>query len=464
MLAVLTPDEMAAVDAAAPEPVEVLIRRAAGAVAHHAVDLMGGTYGRRVVVIAGKGNNGNDGRVAAELLARRGVRTRVVPADAPGDVGLCDLVIDAAYGTGFRGTYEPPDVGSTPVLAVDIPSGVTGLTGEVGGEAAPAVRTVTFAALKPGLLFQPGRELAGEVVVADIGLDVTGGGRFTVDGVARTGLVTADDVATWVPRRAADAHKWKAALVVAAGSAGMTGAAHLAAAAAQRAGAGMVRVASPGVDRDPGLPTEAVGIAVPSAGWESAVADQIDRASALVIGPGLGLSAPAEAAIHHLVAGTTVPTLVDGDALTALGTSAPGVIGQRVDPGSVVLTPHDGEFARLSGAPPGADRCAAARDLAARTGAVVVLKGPTTVVAAPDGRVRLSTAGDQRLATAGTGDVLAGTIGALLARGADPLEAAASGAWIHGTAALEGPPEGLVASDLVAAIPTVIARLRGAPR
>ena len=142
MLAVLTPDEMAAVDAAAPEPVDVLIRRAAGAVAHHAVDLMGGTYGRRVVVVAGKGNNGNDGRVAAALLARRGVRTRVVPADAPGVIGLCDLVIDAAYGTGFRGTYEPPDVGGTPVLAVDIPSGVTGLTGAVGGSAAPAVRTV----------------------------------------------------------------------------------------------------------------------------------------------------------------------------------------------------------------------------------------------------------------------------------------------------------------------------------
>ena len=124
MLAVLTPDEMAAVDAAAPEPVDVLIRRAAGAVAHHAVDLMGGTYGRRVVVVAGKGNNGNDGRVAAALLARRGVRTRVVPADAPGVIGLCDLVIDAAYGTGFRGSYDArrPLDPHTPVLAVDVPS------------------------------------------------------------------------------------------------------------------------------------------------------------------------------------------------------------------------------------------------------------------------------------------------------------------------------------------------------
>jgi NAD(P)H-hydrate epimerase len=453
MLPVLTPDEMAAVDAAAPEPVEVLIHRAAAAVAHHAVDVMGGTYGRRVVVVAGKGNNGNDGRVAAELLGRRGVRTRVVPAEAPGDIGPCDLVIDAAYGTGFRGTYEPPDVGDTPVLAVDIPSGVDGLTGVAAGTPLAAVRTVTFAALKPGLLFPPGRELAGDVVVADIGLDVSGRGR--------AGLVSAGDAVAWVPPRAADAHKWRAALVLAAGSPGMTGAAHLAAAAALRAGAGMVRVASPGVEHDPGLPTEAVGIPVPAAGWESAVTAQLERAGAFVIGPGLGRSAPAENAVHHLVAGARVPTVVDGDALTALGDRVADVIGQRPDPGSVVLTPHDGEFARLTGEPPGADRCAAARDLAARTGAVVLLKGPTTVVATPDGYARLSVAGDQRLATAGTGDVLAGTIGALLARGAGPAEAAAAGAWIHGSAALEGPREGLVAYDLVDVLPLVLGRLAG---
>jgi hydroxyethylthiazole kinase-like uncharacterized protein yjeF len=456
MLAVLTPSEMAAVDAAAPEPVEVLIRRAAAAVAHHAIDLMGGAYGRRVVVVAGKGNNGNDGRVAAALLARRGVRTRVVPPDTR-EVGPCDLVIDAAYGTGFRGSYEPPAVAATPVLAVDIPSGVAGQTGRTGGTPLTAIRTVTFAALKPGLLFPPGSAFAGEVVVADIGLDPGAAGAPA--GGGRMGLVTAADVAAWVPRRAADAHKWRAALVLAAGSPGMTGAAHLAAAAALRAGAGMVRVASPGMNGDPGLPTEAIGLAVPAAGWESAVTEQLNRAGAFVIGPGLGRSAPAEAAVHHLVAGSRVPTVVDGDALSALGAAAADVIGQRGEPGSVVLTPHDGEFARLTGGPPGQDRCAAARDLATRTGAVVLLKGPTTVVAAPDGSVRLSTAGDQRLATAGTGDVLAGTIGALLARGAAPLDAAAAAAWIHGTAACEGPAEGLVASDLIEAIPRVLARV-----
>jgi hydroxyethylthiazole kinase-like uncharacterized protein yjeF len=456
MVPVVTPEEMAAIDAAAPEPVEVLIGRAGAAVAREALDLLGGTYGRRVTVVAGKGNNGNDGRDAARRLERRGVRVRVIPAaEAPDRLPPSDLVIDAAYGTGFRGTYHAPDPAGAPVLAVDIPSGVGGLTGEVSGEPAPAVRTVTFAALKPGLLFHPGRALAGEVAVADIGLDTS---------TARAHVVGAGDVAAWVPRRAAGAHKWKAAVVIAGGSPGMTGAAHLAAAAAFRAGAGMVRVASPGVEHDPGLPTEAIAVPVPVAGWEGAVRDQLGRAGALIVGPGLGLSAPNEAAVGHVVADAEVPTLVDGDGLTALGERAAELLGRRSTTAPVVLTPHDGEFARLAGGPPGADRCAAARGLAARVGAVVLLKGPTTVVAEPGGRVLMSTAGDQRLATAGTGDVLSGTIGALLARGVGGFEAAAAGAWLHGTAAMQGPPDGLVASDLVDALPSALAQTVLAPK
>jgi hydroxyethylthiazole kinase-like uncharacterized protein yjeF len=454
MMPVLTPDEMAAVDAAAPEPVEVLMGRAGAALARHALDLLGGAYGRRVTVVAGKGNNGSDGRDAARRLARRGVRVRVIPAaEAPDRLPPGDLVIDAAYGTGFRGSYRAPDPAGAPVLAVDIPSGVGGLTGEASGAPAPARRTVTFAALKPGLLFHPGRALAGEVVVADIGLDTSG---------ARTGVVGAEDVAAHVPPRAADAHKWKSAVVVAGGSPGMTGAAHLAAAAAYRAGAGMVRVASPGIEHDPGLPTEAVAVPVPLAGWESTVLDQLGRAGALIIGPGLGLSAPNEAAIGQVVADGGVPTVVDGDGLTALGDRAGELLARRGTPAPVVLTPHDGEFARLAGARPAADRCAAARDLAVRTGAIVLLKGATTVVAEPGGRVLLSTAGDQRLATAGTGDVLSGVIGALLARGVGGFEAAAAGAWLHGTAAMEGPPEGLVASDVLAGLPAAFAHARAA--
>lgn len=449
MVPVLTPSEMNAVDAAAPEPPDVLVQRAGAAVAREALDLLGGSYGRRVVVVAGKGNNGNDGRVAAERLRARGVRVRVVDAAAaPATLPASDLVIDAAYGTGFRGGYDPPDPAGAPVLAVDIPSGVDGLTGCVDGRAVRADRTVTFAALKPGLLFHPGRALAGEVVLADIGLDV---------GDTRTHVVEGVDVAAWLPRRPPDSHKWRSALVLVAGSPGMTGAAHLAAAAAQRAGAGMVRVASPGLEHDPGLPTEAVGVGVPSAGWDLAVLEMLDRAGALVMGPGLGLGAPAATAVHHLVQAATVPTVVDGDGLTSLGDQAADVLSRRTAP--VVLTPHDGEFARLAGEAPGPDRLAAARSLATATGAIVLLKGATTVVAHPDGRARVSTCGDARLATAGTGDVLSGIIGALLAQGADGFDAAAAGAWLHGRAAMEGPAQGLVASDVVAGVPAALACL-----
>jgi ADP-dependent NAD(P)H-hydrate dehydratase / NAD(P)H-hydrate epimerase len=453
MRPVLTPDEMAAVDAAAPEPVEVLIGRAGAALAREALELLGGAYGRRAVVVAGKGNNGNDGRDAARRLERRGVRVQVIAApDVPPVLPACDLVVDAAYGTGFRGEYVAPDPAGAPVLAVDIPSGVDGLTGQAGGRPVAATRTVTFAALKPGLLFHPGRGLAGAVTVADIGLDVSG---------ARAGLVEAADVAGWVPARPPDAHKWRAAVMVAAGSPGMTGAAHLAARSAYRAGAGMVRVATPGLESDPALPTEAVGIAVPAAGWDAVVIDELARMGALVLGPGLGRGAPAVAAIHHLVGSAPVPLVVDGDGLSALGTQVGDILARRDPAAAAVLTPHDGEFARLAGDAPGPDRIAAARGLAESVGAIVLLKGPTTTVAHPDGRVRLNVAHDARLATAGTGDVLSGVIGSLLAQGVDAFDAAAAGAWLHARAAQEGPARGLVASDVVEGLPAALAAVSG---
>lgn len=446
MIPVLTPDEMAAVDSAAAVSVEVLIERAGAAVAHHALDLLGGGYGRRVVVLAGKGNNGADGRSAAARLRRRGARVQVVDAlDAPTRLPDADLVIDAAYGTGFRGDFDAPDAGGATVLAVDIPSGVDGTTGEERGRALAATRTVTFAALKPGLLLEPGRRLAGDVRVADIGLDVSS---------ASAGVVERSDVAAWLPGRAADAHKWRSATMVIAGSPGMAGAAHLAAAAAQRAGAGMVRVGSPGLDDDRSRPTEAVGLELPAAGWADLVLAVLDRFHALVIGPGLGTQEATRAAVREVLVRATVPAVVDGDALTALGTDAAEVLAGRS--AGTVLTPHDGEHERLTGARPGPDRIAAARALAIRTGSVVLLKGPTTVVAGPDGRVRIVTAGDARLATAGTGDVLSGTIGALLARGLDALEAAAAGAWLHARAGALGPADGLVAGDLVELLPLAL--------
>ena len=240
--------------------------------------------------------------------ARAGVRVQVLDAGGRhATVPSCDLVIDAAYGTGFRGEWKPPDVGTTPVLAVDIPSGVDGLTGAVEGAALRAIHTVTFAALKPGLLFPPGRELAGEVELADIGLGVT----------SFTRLVERKDAADWLPRRDERAHKWSAAVWVVAGSQGMLGAAHLSSRAAQRAGAGMVRLSSPGVDGDEAVPTEVVGRTLPADGWALELMGELDRFDALVVGPGLGRSEAAVTGVRTLIARATVPTLVDGDGLFA---------------------------------------------------------------------------------------------------------------------------------------------------
>ena len=449
MISVVTPEEMGAIDEAAPETTEVLVGRAGAAVARAALDMVGGGYGRHMVVITGKGNNGADGRSAAQRLRARGVRVEVVDAAAaPDAVPACDLVIDAAYGTGFRGEYEPPTVpGGIPVLAVDIPSGVSGLTGEAGGKPLRADRTVTFAALKPGLLLGAGPDLAGEIVVADIGLDV---------GATRTSLVQSADVARWLPERARDTHKWKAALWVIAGSPGMAGAAHLATRGAQRAGAGYVRLSSPGIGDDPFRPTESVGWELPSAGWAEQVIDGLDRFGALAIGPGLGTEDATMRAVKALVAGSTVPMVVDSDGLTALGEAFDMPPGR-----ATVLTPHDGEFARLGGDADAPDRIAAVRAVASSTGATVLRKGSTTIVSSPDGTVLMTNTGDSRLATAGTGDVLTGIVGALLAQGMDPLRAAASAAFLHGRAGTLGWSRGLVAGDLPDLLPRVQAELSG---
>ena len=480
MIPILTPGEMAAVDAAAPEPVAVLVARAGWAVARVARQMLGGTYGKRVVVIAGRGNNGADGRVAAELLARRGARVTVVDptgrpegvsagavdpsADqAPGPLTLPpgDLIIDAAFGTGLSRPYVAPRPAdpATPVLAVDIPSGIDGLTGGRVGEPLYADVTVTFAALKPGLLCADGPATSGEVIGVDIGLDTS---------AARAWQVTGADIADWLPTRARRTHKWRSALRLVAGSPGMTGSADLASAAALRAGSGYVRRSTPGLDpAAPGVvptgPVEAVTTALGADDWADEVLADLDRFGALAVGPGLG-RAPAVAAQIAAVVRTAIPLVIDGDGLRALGDDPAAMLAARpTGAPSAVLTPHDAEFAALGGDVDAPDRFASVRALAARTGAVVLHKGPTTIVADPAGDVLVSTAGDARLATAGTGDVLTGVIGAFLARGVDPFEAAAAAAWVHGTAGRLAPTAGLVASDLPALVATVLAAPDGGP-
>ncbi|MEY2458349.1 MAG: ADP-dependent NAD(P)H-hydrate dehydratase / NAD(P)H-hydrate epimerase [Acidimicrobiaceae bacterium] len=444
MQPVVTPEEMAAIDRSAPEPVDVLVARAGNAVALRALAMLGGAYGRKVVVVAGKGNNGNDGRDAARRLRQRGARVEVLDAGAvgPGErLGPCDLVIDAAYGTGFHGEYEAPDPGRAAVLAVDIPSGVNGLTGEAAPGAVRADATVTFAALKPGLLFYPGRELAGAVTVADIGLDCSS---------ATTDVIEASDVADWLPERPHETHKWRSAIWIVAGSPGMGGAAALAAGGAQRAGAGYVRLSTPGADLGTVVPVEVVRTKVPHVGWDVDVLEGLTRFKALIVGPGIGIDPATAPSVQRVVLESSVPTVVDGDGLTLLGTD----VGLYAHP-LTVLTPHDGEYERLMGQPPGADRIEAARALARATNATVLLKGATPVIADSDGRALLVTTGDARLATAGTGDVLSGIIGALLAQAMHPLRAAAAGAWLHGRASTLGPRRGLVASDLLDGLPAV---------
>lgn len=451
MLPVLRIAEMQAVDADAPEPLEVLIDRAGAAVARAALDLLGGGYGRRIVVLAGPGNNGADGRVAAVRLRARGARVDVIDAaDAPAVLPAVDLVIDAALGTGVNRPHDAPDPGAALVLAVDIPSGIHGDTGAALGSPMRADLTVTFAALKPGLLLGDGPSHTGAVRIADIGLDVSGAVVHLLDDAAAAGLL---------PRRGTAAHKWHSSVLIVAGSPGMTGAASMAAEAAQRAGAGMVRLATPGGGFASDVPREVVTLDVDEAGWADALVDDPGKVHAVAVGPGLGTSMATQHQVRTLVAGIDAPLVVDGDGLTALGADASTVIARRS--AGTVLTPHDGEFARLAGGPPGTDRIADVVGLADRTGAVVLLKGPTTIVAAPDGRVRLVRAGDDRLATAGTGDVLTGIVAALLAGGLDPLDAASVGAHVHGLAGRTAPRHGAVATDVIHGIPDALGHLLG---
>lgn len=448
MQPILTPVEMAAVDASAPVPIDELIDRAGRAVARVAVEMLGGSYGRVVWVIAGKGNNGNDGRVAAEVLRARGVSVEVIDAaSVPAVLPAADLVIDAAYGTGFRGSWSAPDVGASPVLAVDVPSGVDALTGAVAGQVIAADRTVTFQALKPGLVLGAGARLAGIVDVVDIGLDVSAATCHRVDG---------DDVGAWWPRRPTDAHKWQGAVRIVAGSHGMTGAAALAAEAAARSGAGLVKLSAPGLVV--ACRPEIVQSLLPAGEWSAEVLADADRFGSLAIGPGLGRDPSGLAAVRACVGAAPLPVVVDGDGLFALAHAdggAPSVVAQRFHP--TVLTPHDGEFRDLTGALPGPDRLGAARELAGRVGCTVLLKGPATIVANPDGAVLVVDHGDERLATAGSGDVLAGIIAAALASGMDPLRGAAAAAWLHAEAATLLPRWGVLAGDLVRTLPTALA-------
>ena len=459
MKPIVTPQQMRVIDqeaATSGVPVDELVARAGAAVARVARRMLGGVYGRTVVVVAGPGNNGADGRVAGRLLADQGVRVTVLDArNLPLRLPVGDLLIDAAYGTGFRGQWNPPDARGMPVLAVDIPSGVDGSTGLAAPGVWAASRTVTFVAVKPGLVLGAGRELSGEVEVADIGI------TFGLSTVAAH-VVEASDVDEWIPRRPASAHKWKSAVYVVAGSATMMGAARLCSGAAMRMGAGIVHLGTPGILSDRSTPTEVVRRPLPALGWSKDVLTDAEKFRSMVLGPGLGRDDGIATEARKVIAGWDRPLVIDGDGLFAVawgGDGARDIVRSRSS--STVVTPHDGEYTSLLGHPPSSDRIESARALSADLNCVALLKGPSTVVAEPSGEVLVITDADERLATAGTGDVLAGMIGALLSRGVAPFEAAASAAWLHGRAATYfGHSEGLVASDLLEVLPAVVDETR----
>jgi NAD(P)H-hydrate epimerase len=405
---------------------------------------------RRIAAVCGGGANGGDGRIAARILRESG--RDVVETDDPSNV---DLVLDALFGTGFHGAPRPEAAAAierinacgAPVVAVDVPSGVDASTGETAGAAVDADVTVTFHARKVGLVVAPGRFHAGRVVVADIGLEAAPAA------VVRGTPALLDRV----PRRGARDTKFSSgSLLVVGGAPGTTSAAALTATAAMRADAGYVTLAVPAA----ALPVaEALALEPVKRGFEWAnAADSLEsdvaRSSALAVGPGLGRSDEARALVRTLLGTSSLPVVVDADGLFGLE-PAP-----RDAP--TILTPHAGELARLlevESAWVAAHRLEAAARAAERFGAVVLLKGADTIVCAPDGRTVVCDTGPSSLATAGTGDVLTGIVGAFLAKGLDAVDAAAAAAVAHGLAARAVPHQaGLVASDVVAALPAILDR------
>ena len=448
-----------------------------------------------IAVVCGKGNNGGDGFVTARLLREQGLDVLVLalaPADeykgdaktnlerlpgpppepfAPDKLTGARAIVDAILGTGFSGTPREPAAGAieainaagaAEVIACDVPSGVDASTGEVEAAAVRADATATFHADKPGLWIAPGKAHAGEVTVVDIGIPAGGPGS------PELGLIS-PAVVDAVPRRGRESTKFAAgSVLVCGGSTGLTGAPSMSAESAMRSGAGYVTALVPGSlnpifearllevmtvplpDEDGSLTPDAV----------DEVRERLARADALVLGPGFGRRDAALETARRIAAAADRPLLLDADGLNAHAGALESLAGRSAP---TVLTPHAGELARLletDSAAVSARRLESARDVASRAQSIVVLKGDDTLVAHPDGRVAVSRGATAVLATAGTGDVLSGVIGAFLAKSMDPFAAACAGVFVHASAgrlaAREIGPEGVIASDVIERLPRAI--------
>jgi len=488
MFELLTSEEMGSADRLAIEggvPGLVLMENAGRGVADEVARRFpdAGT----VAVLCGPGNNGGDGFVAARLLLEKGYTVRLgfdgdvdrLPPDAsamakrwtsvvaPLSEALfaeADVVVDALFGAGlarpiagkFAGLIEALNASGRPVVAVDVPSGIDGTTGAVRGVAVSAAATVTFFRLKPGHLLVPGREACGEVSAVDIGIP---------DDVLATikPRTFADEPALWLaqfPWPKVEGHKYaRGHAVVVSGPAYSTGAARLAAMGALRAGAGLVTVASPKdavIVNASHLTAIMVRETDGASGLASLLADE--RKNAVLIGPGIGVGDHTKALVLAALA-SKAAVVLDADALTSFAQDREALfaaIAGRNAP--VAMTPHEGEFARLFGPVGEGEKLGAARAAAARSGAIVLLKGPDTVVAAPDARAAINATASPWLATAGTGDTLAGMVLGLLAQRMEPFAAVSAAVWMHGRAAqLFGP--GLISEDLAPMLPAVLREL-----
>jgi ADP-dependent NAD(P)H-hydrate dehydratase / NAD(P)H-hydrate epimerase len=441
-----------------------------------------------VLVVCGPGNNGGDGFVVARLLAERGHDVTVALLGRPdrikGDAAQAftdwqgpvraaheitparaGLVIDALFGSGLdrdldgeaRALVERLNAAGWPIMAVDIPSGIDGNTGQVRGAAVQAARTVTFAGRKAGHLLYPGRAHCGPVQVADIGIK-----EETIAGIGSRTF--ANHPALWrevFPRPEPAAHKYQRGhALVLSGDAAHTGAARLAARGALRAGAGLVTLASP-MEALAVNAAQLTAVMLRPCDWpldlQGILADA--RFSAVVLGPALGVG-PGTQEFVRVVLRAGRPAVLDADALTSFAGEAAFLFEEiAAQERPVVLTPHEGEFTRLfegqTGIVEAPSKLERVRQAAALSHAVLILKGPDTVIAAPDGRAAINENGTPYLATAGSGDVLAGIVAGLLAQGMDGFDVACAGVWLHAEAGRRFGP-GLIAEDLPEMLPQVL--------
>lgn len=520
MLPVFTAEEMRRLDRRAIDGLGIagatLMERAGAGAAREIRAAFAPLRGKRVVVVAGKGNNGGDGFVVARHLRRAGAAVRVflvgglgeVGGDARamlgrlergrgprvrevrGDEGLseieralarADLVVDALLGTGLSGPAQGRVAGAIalinasdrPVVSLDLPSGLSSDGGRLLGPTVTAALTLTFAGLKRGLLLYPGAAHAGRVRVVPLGIPQAEAVRH-----ASAFLLEAGDVQPLFPPRPADAHKGSFGhLLVVAGSVGKTGAAQMAGRAALRSGAGLVTIACPlsqqpviaalGMETmtEPLAETASQSLALKA---RERLLELAARVEALALGPGLSLDPETQALARELVQEVRRPMVVDADGLSALAGHL-DLLARA--PAPRCLTPHPGEMARMLGttvAEVQADRIEVVRAFCRRHRAYVALKGARTVVGEPGGKIFLNPTGNPGMASGGAGDVLTGMIGAFLARGMEPLQALQAGVYLHGLAGDlardDKGEEGLVAGDILEAVPAAIRRVRSGGR